>query len=52
MVIRQSGVQFRLYNLSITSTIIDRIGQQEVLLPINHNCYNSQKQSFHLETNA
>ena len=27
-------------NLSITSIITDRIGRQEVLLPINNNCYN------------
>ena len=29
--------------LSITSMIADRIGRQEVLLPINHNRYNFRK---------
>ena len=35
-------------NLSITSMITDRIGRQEVLLPINPNRYNFRKQQIHL----
>ena len=34
-------------DLLITSKVIDRIGRQEVLLPINHNSYNFQKQQIH-----
>ena len=34
-------------DLLITSMVIDRIGRQEVLLPINHNSYNFQKQQIH-----
>ena len=34
-------------NLLIMSMITDRIGRQEVLLPINHHCYN-----FHSGTQA
>ena len=35
-------------NLLITSMITERIGQQEVLLPTNHNCFNFRKQQIHL----
>ena len=35
-------------DLLITSVMIDRIGRQEVLLPIDHNSYNFQKQQIHL----
>ena len=35
-------------DLLITSMMIDRIGRQEVLLPIDHNSYNFQKQQIHL----
>ena len=35
-------------NLSITGMITDRIGQWEVLLPINHNYYNFPKPLIHL----
>ena len=35
-------------NLSIMSMITDRIQCQQVLLPINHNCYNFRKQLIHL----
>ena len=35
-------------NLSIMSMITDRIQCQQVLLPINHNCYNFRKQQIHL----
>ena len=63
MVIGPSGVQFGLLsyewltkldgrevgvNLSITSMIKDRIGRQEVLLPINQNCYNFRKRQIRL----
>ena len=34
-------------NLSVTCMITDRIGQQEVLLPINHSHYNFQRQQIH-----
>ena len=30
------------------SMITDRIQCQQVLLPINHNCYNFRKQQIHL----
>ena len=49
MVKGPSGVQFgpttakREFDLLITTMITDRIGRQKVLLPINHNHYNSQK---------
>ena len=32
--------------LSVTCMITDRIGQQEVLLPINHSHYNFQRQQI------
>ena len=35
-------------DLLITSMMIDRIGRQEVLLPIDYNSYNFQKQQIHL----
>ena len=35
-------------NLLIPSMITDRIRRQEVLLPINHNCFNFRKQQIHL----
>ena len=35
-------------NLSITSMITDRIGRQEVLLPINHERYDFQTQQIYL----
>ena len=35
-----SGVCNHTSDLSITRMITDRIGQNEVLLPINHNHYN------------
>ena len=35
-------------NLLITSMITERIGRQEVLLPINHNCFDFRKQQIHL----
>ena len=35
-------------DLLITSMITDRIGRRKVLLPINHNSYNFQKQQIHL----
>ena len=35
-------------DLSITSMIMDKIRQHKVLLPINHSCYNFQKQQIHL----
>ena len=35
-------------NLSIPGMITERIGQQEVLLPININCYNFWKQQIHI----
>ena len=35
-------------DLSIMSMITDRIQCQQVLLPINHNCYNFRKQQIHL----
>ena len=35
-------------DLLITSMMIDRIGRQELLLPIDHNSYNFQKQQIHL----
>ena len=62
MVIGPSGVQLGLQsyewltklttakqesNLLIMSMITNRIGQQEVLLPINHNHCNFQKQQIH-----
>ena len=34
--------------MAITSMITDRIGRQEVLLPINQNRYNFRKQQIHL----
>ena len=37
MIIGLNGVQFGLF---ITGMITDRIGQHEVLLPINHKNYN------------
>ena len=39
------GVQFVNDMLSM---ITDRIERQEILLPINHNCYNFRKQKIHL----
>ena len=36
-------------DLSITSMIMDRIRQHKVLLPINHSCYNFQKQQIHFK---
>ena len=33
-------------DLSITNMITDRIGQQEVLLPIDNNCYNFWKKQI------
>ena len=33
-------------DFSITNMITDRIGQQEVLLPINNNCYNFWKKQI------
>ena len=35
-------------DLSMTYMITDRIGQHKVLLAINHNHYNFQKQKVHL----
>ena len=35
-------------NLSTMSMITDRIGRQEVLLPINHNRYDFRTQEIHL----
>ena len=35
-------------NLMIINMITERIGRQEVLLPININCYNFRKQQIHL----
>ena len=35
-------------DLSITDMITDRIGQHKVLLAVNHNHYNFQKQKVHL----
>ena len=34
-------------NLSITSMITDRIGRQEVLLPVNHDRYDFWTQKIH-----
>ena len=36
-------------DLFITSMIIDRIGRQEILLPVNHNHFNFRKIKLHLE---
>ena len=36
-------------DLSITSMIMERIRQHKVLLPINHSCYNFQKQQIHFK---
>ena len=36
-------------DLLIMSMIRDRIGQQEVLLPYNHNHLNFEKKKIHLE---
>ena len=33
-------------NLFITSMITDRIGRQEILLPINHNHFNFRKNKY------
>ena len=33
-------------NLFITSMITDRIGRQEILLPINHNHFNFRKNQY------
>ena len=38
----------QLVNLMIINMIRERIGREEVLLPININCYNFRKQQIHL----
>ena len=41
-------VRDQFVNLMIINMIRERIGRQEVLLPININCYNFRKQQIHL----